>query len=145
MWMILKIGLWLLGAVVLVVFFWNVQFQWVLRKHHGMSKASFLAYFAERGVGDKIASAVYDYYRSRAIWRTFGVAPEDEIAKLFNQDEDDIEDDFTSVLKKLGLEVPYDSAWDARGRSPVRTVEDLVHVLAWAANNQPAGSVAGAS
>lgn len=143
--MILKIALWLLGALVLVVVLWNVEFQWRLRRHNGMSRDAFLAYSAERGVSDKIASAVYDYYRSRAIWRTFGVAPVDEIAKLFNQDEDDIEDDFTSVLKKLSLEVPYDSAWDARGRTPVRTVEDLVHVLAWAAQNQPSASMAGAS
>ena len=69
--MILKIGLGFLGAVVLVVFFWNVHFQWryLRKKHHGMSRASFLAYFAERGVSDQIASAVYDYYQSRAIWR----------------------------------------------------------------------------
>ena len=58
---------------------------------------------------------------------------------VFNQDEDDLEDDFTSVLKKLGLEVPYDSAWDARGGSPVKTVEDLVHVLAWAACRRQPG------
>lgn len=134
---ILKFGLWAVGVIVLVLVYWNVQYQWRLRKHHGMSRASFLDYFAERGLRSEIAAAVYDYYRSRSLSGTFGLSPEDNISELFNQAEDDIEDDFTSVLKKLDLAMPSDQAWDGRGEPPVKSVEDLVRVLAWAAQNQP--------
>jgi hypothetical protein len=145
---ILKFGLWAVGAIVLVLVYWNVQYQWQLRKHHGMSRSSFLDYFAERGFKNEIAAAVYDYYRSRSLSQTFGISPEDDISELFNQAEDDIEDDFTGVLKKLDLAMPSDQAWESRGEPPVRTVEDLVRVLAWAAQNQPREQqtgVAGAS
>ena len=61
-------------------------------------------------------------YRSRSLSGTFGLSPEDDISELFNQAEDDIEDDFTSVLKKLGLAMPSDQAWDGRRKPPVKTV-----------------------
>lgn len=136
--MILKIALGLLGILVVVVALWNVEFQWRLRRHHGMTRDVFLAYFAERGVKAEVAGAVYDYYRSKAVWRTFGVAPEDDVAKLFNQAEDDLEVDFTTLLKRLGLEIPSDEAWATWKEPPAKTVGDLVHVLAWAAQTQPA-------
>ncbi|MBV8206878.1 MAG: hypothetical protein JO041_08800 [Acidobacteria bacterium] len=134
----LEIALGAGGAVVLVLVLWNVRFQWELRKHKGMSRASFLAYFTERGISADVAAAVYDYYRSQAIWRTFGISPQDEIAKLFNQDEDDFENDFEVILKRLGLSVPADEAWDARKEPPVKTAEDFVRVVAWASQHQPA-------
>jgi hypothetical protein len=143
--MILEIGLGLLGAVVLLLGLWNVRFQWKLRQHRGMSKTDFLAYFAERGFSQEIVAVVYDYYRSHGVWRSFSVGPGDEIATLFNQADDGVEDDFVVVLKRLGLERPYDSAWDSWGDVPVKTVEDFVRLIAWAAKNQPSGSMAGAS
>jgi hypothetical protein len=139
MQIILRVGLWTVGAIVLVLVYWNVQYQLKLRKHPGMSRASFLAYFAERGFPAEIAAAVYDYYRSKAIWRTFGISPEDKIAELFNQAEDDVSEDFVHVLEKLSLSMPSDEAWDARGEPPARTVADLVRALAWAGHNQPNG------
>jgi hypothetical protein len=61
---ILKFGLWAAEEIVLVLVYWNVPYQWRLRKHHGMSWAAFLDYFAERGLRSEIAAAVYDYCRS---------------------------------------------------------------------------------
>jgi hypothetical protein len=145
MGMILKIGLGVAGAIAMLLVWWNVREQWRLRQHRGMSKTDFLAYFAERGFSQEIAVAVYDYYRSRGVWRSFSIGPEDDIATLFNQADDGVEDDFVVVLKKLGLERPYDSAWDSWGDVPVKTVEDFVRLIAWAAKNQPSGSMAGVS
>ena len=141
----LEIALWVGGAVVLLLVLWNARLQWRLRQHRGMSKADFLTYFAERGFPQEIVAAIYDYYRSQGVWRSFSIGPEDEIAKLFNQADDGIEDDFIVVLKKLCLERPYDSAWDSWGDVPVKTVEDFVRLVSWAAKNQPSGSMAGAS
>ena len=58
---VLKFGLWAVGAIVLVLVYWNVQYQWKLRKHRGLSRASFLDYFAERGISTEVAAAVNDY------------------------------------------------------------------------------------
>lgn len=134
---VLEIALWAGGAIVLVLVYWNVQYQRRLRKHQDMPRDSFLAYFADRGISAEVAAAVYDYYGSKAVWKTFGVSPGDEIAVLFNQEGDDTEEDFTQILKKLGLEMPYDSAWEARNEPLMRTVEDLVRALVWAGQNQP--------
>lgn len=119
----LEVVLCMLGAVVLVLVLWNVHFQWRLRKHRGMSRASFITYFVEHGFKAEIAAAVFDYYRSKAIWRTFGISPEDKIAVLFNQEGDDTDDDLLRMLKKFGLVMPADEAWDARGEPPIRTAE----------------------
>jgi len=134
--MAVKIALSLLGALALVVALWNVAFQWRLQRHHGMSRDAFLAYFAERGVGVEAAAAIYDYYRPRAIWRNFGISPQDEIAVLFNQEGDDTDDDLMRILKNLGLSMPSDEAWEARGIPLLKTAEDLVRVVAWAAEVQ---------
>ena len=136
--LILIIVLGCLGAFVVLQVCWSFAFQWSRRKHHGMARDAFLHYFTERGMSAEVVVAVYDYYRSQVKSRTFGVSPQDEIAVLFNQAEEDVEDDFTSILKKLGLSMPSDDAWDAWGRSPVRTVEQMVAAVVWASEHQPA-------
>jgi hypothetical protein len=136
--LILIIVLGCLGAFVVLQVCWSFAFRWSRRKHHGMTRDAFLHYFTERGMSAEVVVAVYDYYRSQVKSRTFGVSPQDEIAVLFNQAEEDVEDDFTSILKKLGLSMPSDDAWDAWGRSPVRTVEQMVAAVVWASEHQPA-------
>jgi hypothetical protein len=125
------------GLIVMLLVIWNARFQWKLRKHHGISRASFLAYFVERGVEAKVAAAVYDHYRSYAIWKSFSISPDDEIAVLFNQEGDDTDADLARIVKKLGLEMPSEEAWDARSEPPMKTVDDLIHAVVWAGRNQP--------
>jgi hypothetical protein len=136
--LILIIVLGFLGIFVVMQVWWSFAFQWSRRKHRGMTRDAFLFYFTERGMCADVAAAVYDYYRSQVKSQSFGVSPQDEIAVLFNQAEEDVEDDFTSILKKLGLSMPSDDAWDAWGRPPVRTVEQMIAAVAWASEHQPA-------
>lgn len=129
-----------LGIFVVVQVYWSFAFQWSRRRHHGMTKDDFLHYFTEQGVSADFAAAVYDYYRSQVKSRNFGVSPQDEIAVLFNQAEEDVEDDFMSILKKRGLSMPSYEAWAAWGRPPVRTVEQMVAAVTWASQHQPPDS-----
>lgn len=108
-----------------------------LLRHQDMSKEFFLHYFARRDVSNEVAAAVYDYYGNGSRRRTFGVSPSDDIEMLFQQEGDDTAEDFVRILLGLGLEMPHGSAWDLRKDQPIKTIEDLVFTVAWAAQNQP--------
>lgn len=101
------------------------QYHWRLAHHLGISRNEFIRHFRDRDIPDGVSAAVYDYYRSSAISRKFGVAPDDRLADLFSDQIEDIEDDARALLKKLSMEVADISGLEALA-NPLTTVGDMV-------------------
>lgn len=132
--------LWLVLAVIVlvavVVAGSTAAYQWRLRRHHGIARSAFVESFAGTDVRPEIAAAVYDYYKSEAVWPKFAVSPADGLQSLLERDDEAIGDDLELILRSVGLKEPSKAAQKRHIRT-LNTVADVVHWVAWAADNQP--------
>lgn len=105
-------------------------YQWKLSRHRGLSRQEFINAFEGMDIPDAIPSLVYDYYKSAAISKHFGVSPDDQFTELFSDIKEDIEEDARELTEKLGLAVPVErnlQKWD----KPLATLRDMVLWLDW--------------
>ncbi len=106
-----------------------------LGKHRGVAREAFIGAFTDSAIPAEIASAVYDYYKRRAISKEFSVAPEDDYAGVLSEGDEDIDDDARFLIKRLGLKLPPNYAM-ARSEMPIRTLRDMVVWLHWVQQHQ---------
>lgn len=130
---------------------------WRLRKHHGVPREEFIRAFVDANVPDEIPAAVYDFYKRGALFKEFGVAPDDSYELVLEEGEEEIEDDARFLMKELGLKPPSEEVraqWSERmlasrrksfdpppldsGRwmQPIQTVRDMVLWLNWIHEHQ---------
>lgn len=98
--------LYILGATLIFIIITIAVSQIRLRKHKGVSREAFILAFREANVPAKIPAVVYDYYKRRARWKQFTVAPEDSYEDVFHEGDEEIADDERDLVKKLGIRPP---------------------------------------
>ena len=74
-----------------------------LRSHRGISREDFIRHFHTFNLRESIPGAVYDYYKSHAIWKRFSVSPDDRYGDAFSDQEDVIQDDKRHLVDKLRM------------------------------------------
>lgn len=102
-----------------------------LSRHRGISRKEFVARFSAEGVPEMVPQAVYDFYTSMVRSKNFSIAPEDRLADLFSDEDDDLEDNAFSLLRRLGIESPCRESLFG-GPGPIVTMADMVRWLDWA-------------
>lgn len=110
-----------------------MYYQLRLRGHRGWPRQDFIEHFSAAGVSPSISAAVYDYYAGLAVWRSFGVSPEDNLERVFGHSPEELLDDLEPILRKLKLRTPNNptkSDW------PYTTVTDMVRLVDWISRNQ---------
>jgi len=117
--------LYLLIALVVCIAVISGRYHWRLAHHPGLSRKEFILHFRDRDVPDEVSAAVYDYYRSSALSRKFGVAPDDRLADLFSDHIEDLEDDARALIEKLKMKNADISGIEELA-DPITTVGDVV-------------------
>ncbi len=122
-------------ALIVLLSFASLAFyyQLRLRGHRGWSRQAFVEHFSTARISPDISAAVYDYYAGLAVWRRFGVSPEDNLERVLGHSPEELQDDLEPILKKLNLSIPRDpgkSDW------PYATVADMVRIVDWISRNQ---------
>ena len=130
-----------LGAFVAFIAVATAVYQLRLSRHPGIPRNGFIRHFCDLDVPEAISSAVYDYYRSGAISRKFGVAPDDQLADLFSDLDEDIGFDAIQLTKTLGMEVAVGRNLEIWGK-PLITIRDMVLWLDWVRKNAGAKEAA---
>jgi hypothetical protein len=106
-----------------------------LSRHRGVSREAFIAEFTKLDVPETISAAVYDYYKSRVIWKAFTVSPNDTLAKLFSDYPEDLEDDAHELVRRAGMQMPNERVLCEWGK-PFKTLGDMVLWLEWVRQHQ---------
>ena len=122
------------AAVIWFPIVWLVD-QRKLRHHRGVSRQDFIHAFAGDSVSQEIPAAVYDYYKQQVVYKEYSVAPDDDYESTLSKGDEDIDDDATFLMKKLGLKKPP-SFSTARAETQIKTLRDMVHWLNWIRQNQ---------
>jgi len=121
-------------AVIAVIAFFG---QRRLAKHRGVSRKEFIAAFTDSGAPVEIPATVYDYYKGQVFSKECSVAPDDDYESTLSKGDEDIDDDATFMMKKLGLKKPP-SFSTARAETRIKTLRDMVHWLNWIRQHQGA-------
>ena len=122
------------GVIVLLSFAsLAIYYQLRLRGHRGWPRQDFVEHFSAAGVSPGISAAVYDYYAGLAVWRRFGVSPDDNLERVFGHSPEELLDDLEPILRKLNLGIPDDPD---KADWPYTTVTDMVRLVDWISRNQ---------
>jgi hypothetical protein len=127
--------LYILAGFVVFAVVATIVSQWRMRKHRGVSREEFIAAFADAAIPTEIPAAVYDYYKTRVMFKKFTVAPDDSFDKTFHMIHDDVADEAEHLVRKLGMELPIEPAlreWE----KPIATLRDMVLWLNWVRQHQ---------
>ncbi len=110
------------GLVVCMLVAWAIG-QLRLLRHHGVLRDEFVRCLSVEGVSAEVSGVVYDFYKARAIWKSFGISPEDTYEGTFLEGTEEIRDDAEALLRELGIfELPD---FDPK-RIPIRNIRDMV-------------------
>jgi hypothetical protein len=130
----------LLYAVVGFFFFvllWAVVRQFRLRRlrrkrrANGFSRDQFIEAFRQLGIPDNIPATVYDYYGSQKAWKDFPFSPDDKYSEVLNDDPDDVDDDASASVHRLGMLMLTERVRREYGDKPIKTLRDMVLWLDW--------------
>jgi hypothetical protein len=127
--------LYVLAAFVLFVALATFVYQTRLLRHKGVSRVAFVEEFRSLAIPDVIPGAVYDYYKSSALWKKFSVSPQDRYEDYFSSAPEDITDDAKELVRRLGLAMPIESVLREWAR-PIETLGDMVQWLNWVRQHQ---------
>lgn len=127
----------LLVLAVLGVFSYWIRSQLRLRSHNGIDRKSFIEHFVRLGVASETAGAVYDHYRREAVWRSFRLAPDDNLEDVFGHTPEEMGSSLDAILTELRLNLPPASELVDQDRK-LTTVADVVSFVAWAGRHQGA-------
>jgi hypothetical protein len=128
---ILYILLFFAGLIVAATAIYQLR----LLRHKGISREAFIQEFLKLEIPETIPAAVYDFYKSSALWKGFSVSSQDRFEDLFSAAPEDIADDAGELLRRLGLAMPIEPVlvqWNA----PLRTLDDMVRWLNWIRQHQ---------
>jgi hypothetical protein len=131
--------LYIFGGFIVLILGGIIAYQLRLFRHRGVSREDFIKEFRKRDLPEAIPAAVYDYYRSSAMWKGFKVSPDDAYAKVFREEHEDIDDDAEQLVKQLGMHMPPEYVrrqWEKR----LETLRDMVLWLDWIRQHQPKGA-----
>jgi hypothetical protein len=112
--------------------------QYQLGKHRGVPRDEFIRAFRGDNVPDAIPAAVYDYYKSHVISKSFSIAPADTYEDALHEGEEDVFDDMQYLARKLGLTIPPQDTLE-QPMAEIKTIREVVLWLHCLANRQ-AGS-----
>jgi hypothetical protein len=107
-----------------------------LRRHRGGTRDEFIRCFDGSGIPYAIPETVYDYYKSCALSRKFGIVPDDAYEETLRKGEEEIDSDARFLLDQLGLRMPPNEILVERN-ARLRTLRDMVIWLDWARTHQP--------
>src|SRR5712692_7215763 len=98
-------GFWYIfgGSFLLIIIFtamYNALYQSRLRRHRGLSREEFIETFHDLGIPETIPGAVYDRYKSFAIWKDFSVSPSDRYKEVFRERPEDIGEDAEELINQ---------------------------------------------
>ncbi len=82
------------------------------------------------GIADEISGAVYDYYKSLAVWSAFEVSPEDDLYQVYGHAPEELDSSLNVIIGRLKLNLPPDSILAEQDRIH-KTVADVVRLVAW--------------
>jgi hypothetical protein len=92
------------------------------------TEQDFLDHFAESGVVDEIARAVWGALEQQADPAGFAPRPTDDLLQVYGLAEEDLDDLVLAVLERSGCRVPAPS--ETEKMDPVLTVAELVYFVA---------------
>jgi len=107
-----------------------------IKAYRGVPRQTFLSRLSAEGIPENISSAVFDFYKAKARWKSFNPAPEMDINGVFEEGPEDIDDTAIDLLKQLHLEAPSELTRRAWRGGEVRTASDLAQWLYWASQHQ---------
>jgi hypothetical protein len=92
------------------------------------TEQDFLGHFAESGVADEIARAVWGALKQEADLAGFAPRPTDDLRQVYGLADDDLDDLILAVLERSRCRVPAPS--ETEKMDPVLTVADFVYFVA---------------
>lgn len=92
------------------------------------TEQDFLDHFAESGVVNEIARAVWGALEQEADTTGFAPRPTDDLLQVYGLAEEDLDDLILAVLERCGCRVPPPS--ETEKMDPVQTVADFVYFVA---------------
>jgi len=107
------------------------------RRHKGVPPSDFIEEFRSSHVPEEIPAAVYDFYKSEALYPQFSVSPDDSYEEVFHMIHDDIDDDAEHLVNTLGMEMPIEPIlreWPTE----IKTIREMVLWLNWIRERQGA-------
>jgi hypothetical protein len=111
--------------MVVVIVIAAIVGQYQLGKHRGVPRDEFIRAFRGANAPDAIPAAVYDYYKSQVISKSFSIAPVDTYEDTLHEGEEDIFDDMQYLARKLGLTIPPQDALK-QPTVEIKTMRDAV-------------------
>jgi hypothetical protein len=117
----------------------QVQLQRLRRRRqaNGSSRNQFIEAFRQLGIPDNIPATVYDYYGSQKAWKDFPFSPDDKYSEVLHDDPDDLDDDASAFVQRLGMLTLTERARREYGDKPIKTLRDMVFWLDWMRQHQP--------
>lgn len=106
-----------------------------LSRHRGVPRDAFIDEFRRSNVPELIPATVYDYYKQLGAGKRFGVNADDSFERVFGQVHDDVDDDATRLVEKLGMQLPVESVL-RQWPTEVKTLRDMVLWLNWVRQHQ---------
>jgi hypothetical protein len=137
--------LYIIGGFALLVATWATRDRfrlWRLRRSRqsvGLNRDIFIEGFRRVGIPAEIPAAVYDYYGSQRAWKDFPFSANDKYSDILHDDPDDLDDDASALVKRLGMQLVSERILREYGEKPIQTLGDMVHWLDWIRQRQPSG------
>jgi hypothetical protein len=125
----------LVALAVSAVLAHKLYYQWRFRSHQGIGRVAFQTQFAQIGIADEVSGAVYDYYKSLAVWSAFEVSASDDLERTYGHAPEELDSSLDVILGRLKLSLPPDSVLAEQDRVH-KTVADVVRLVAWIADHQ---------
>jgi hypothetical protein len=113
-------------AFFLFVVIWAVVNQFRLRRlrrkrqANGFNRDQSIEAFLQLGIPDNIPATVYDYYGSQKAWKDFPFSPDDRYSEVLHDDPDDLDDDASALVHRLGMRMLTERARREYGDKPIK-------------------------
>jgi hypothetical protein len=129
----------ILAAFAVFIVVATVVSHWRMRKHPGVPRDEFIRTFTDLNVPVAISAAVHDYYKSGALFKKFGVAPDYSYEDVLHKGDEDIDDDAQILVKRLDLTLPPTRVRE-QWTKKIKTLRDMVLWLNWVKEHQASAS-----
>ena len=101
-----------------------------MRKYPGVPRDESIRTLTDLNVPVAISAAVHDYYKSRILFKKFGLAPDYSYEDVLHEGEEDVDDDAQLLVKRLGLTLPPTKIGE-QWTKEIKRVRDMVLWLNW--------------
>jgi hypothetical protein len=107
------------------------------RQTNAFSRDQFIETFRQLEIPDIIPSTVYNYYGSQKAWKNFPFSPDDKYSEVLHDDPDDLDEDASALVQRLGMILPTEQTLRHYGDKPIKSLRDMVLWLDWVRQHQP--------